>query len=342
MAGVGYGRIVDGQPRPYFTRREIEEGALAGRGLEILWLRDPADAFFLQIQGSGRVELPDGSVMRVGYADQNGHPFRSIGRVLIERGELTRDTASMQSIRAWARRNPDKLEALLDENPSYVFFREVPPPKYHRLSVGQEVRLRYGYFIRCESFVKNPATGEIEEIHCSYDPQTRGGYAPDGRRVKGTIHWVSAEHALDAEVRSYDRLFTVPDPNNPEPGMTFLDYLNRDSLKVQTGCKVEPSLANAEVGMRYQFERLGYFCVDPDAAKGKPVLFFPGLVRFLYQGTAFVVHGLQPLNVHHAGHVPLFKELPDAFDVFFDELRVYLKFFQVLRLDIKSGQKRSG
>jgi glutaminyl-tRNA synthetase len=147
-------------------------------------------------------------------------------------------------------------------------FREVPPPKYHRLSLGQEVRLRYGYFIRCESLVRNPATGEIKEIHCTYDPQTRGGYAPDGRKVKGTIHWVSAAHALDAEVRSYDRLFTVPDPNNPEPGKTFLDYLNRDSLKVQTGCKVEPSLANAEVGMSYQFERKGFYCVDPDSKPG--------------------------------------------------------------------------
>jgi membrane-bound lytic murein transglycosylase A len=114
---------------PYWTRAEIERGAARLDDKVLAWVADPIDAAFLQIQGSGRVELPDGSVMRVGYADQNGHPFRSIGRVLIERGELTRDTASMQSIRAWARRNPDKLEALLDENPSYVFFREVPPPE---------------------------------------------------------------------------------------------------------------------------------------------------------------------------------------------------------------------
>ncbi len=113
---------------PYWTRAEIERGAAALDGRALAYVADPIDAAFLQIQGSGRIELPDGSVMRVGYADQNGHPFRSIGRVLIERGELTRDTASMQSIRAWARRNPDKLEALLDENPSYVFFRDVPPP----------------------------------------------------------------------------------------------------------------------------------------------------------------------------------------------------------------------
>jgi membrane-bound lytic murein transglycosylase A len=113
---------------PYWTRAQIERGAAPTEGKVLAWVADPLDAAFLQIQGSGRVELPDGSVMRVGYADQNGHPYRSIGRVLIERGELTRDTASMQAIKAWARSNPDKLEALLDENPSYVFFREVPPP----------------------------------------------------------------------------------------------------------------------------------------------------------------------------------------------------------------------
>jgi membrane-bound lytic murein transglycosylase A len=114
---------------PYWTRAEIERRAMPPTDKVLVYVADPLDAAFLQIQGSGRVELPDGSVMRVGYADQNGHPFRSIGRVLIERGELTRDTASMQAIKAWAQRNPDKLEALLDENPSYVFFREVPPPE---------------------------------------------------------------------------------------------------------------------------------------------------------------------------------------------------------------------
>ncbi|MEO8486300.1 MAG: murein transglycosylase A [Betaproteobacteria bacterium] len=113
---------------PYWTRAEIARGAVALQDKVLAYVADPLDAAFLQIQGSGRVELPDGSVMRVGYADQNGHPFRFIGRALIERGELTRDTASMQAIKAWARRNPDKLEELLDENPSYVFFRAVPPP----------------------------------------------------------------------------------------------------------------------------------------------------------------------------------------------------------------------
>ncbi|HVN53698.1 MAG TPA: glutamine--tRNA ligase/YqeY domain fusion protein [Anaerolineaceae bacterium] len=145
-------------------------------------------------------------------------------------------------------------------------FRESPPPKYFRLAPGREVRLRYGYIIKCEDFVQNAKTGEIEEIRCTYDPQTRGGYAPDGRKVQGTIHWVSAEHALDAEVRMYDRLFTVPDPNHPEEGKTFMDYLNPESMQVLNGCKVEPSLANAPKGEHYQFERKGFFCVDLDSA----------------------------------------------------------------------------
>ena len=133
------------------------------------------------------------------------------------------------------------------------------------------MRLRYGYIIKCEDFVKNPQTGEIEEIHCTYDPETRGGYAPDGRKVQGTIHWVSVKHALDAEVRMYDRLFTVANPNKTEEGKTFLDYLNPDSLKVLTSCKVEPSLAGNYPGTNYQFERKGFFCVDLDSAPGNLV-----------------------------------------------------------------------
>ena len=144
-------------------------------------------------------------------------------------------------------------------------FRETPPPKYFRLSVGREVRLRYGYIIKCTGFVKNAETGEVEEIHCTVDPETRGGYAPDGRKVQGTIHWVSAQHALDAEVRQYDRLFSVPNPNRVEEGQTFLDVLNPDSLKVLTGCKLEPSLAGVAPGAHYQFERKGFFCVDLDS-----------------------------------------------------------------------------
>ena len=150
-------------------------------------------------------------------------------------------------------------------------FREEPPPKYFRLAPGREVRLRYGYIIKCEDFVKNPTTGEIEEIHCTYDPQTRGGYAPDGRKVQGTIHWVSAAQAVDGEVRMYDRLFTVQNPNKVEEDKTYKDYVNPDSLKVLTGCKLEPSLANAKAGTQFQFERKGFFCADLDTQPGKPV-----------------------------------------------------------------------
>ncbi len=150
-------------------------------------------------------------------------------------------------------------------------FREVPPPKYFRLAPGQEVRLRYGYIIKCVDFVKDPATGEVVEVRCTYDPETRGGYAPDGRKVKGTIHWVSAAHALDAEVRQYDRLFTEENPNKVDEGKSFMDYVNPDSLTVLTGCKVEPSLAGAVPGSHYQFERKGYFCVDPDTTADRLV-----------------------------------------------------------------------
>lgn len=143
-------------------------------------------------------------------------------------------------------------------------FREVPPPKYYRLAPGREVRLRYGYFIKCVDVVKDEQ-GQVVELHCTYDPQTRGGYAPDGRKVQGTLHWVSAAHALDAEIRLYDRLFTRPDPMDAEEGKTFLDYVNSDSVEVIRKAKVEPSLAEAAVGSKYQFERQGYFCVDLDS-----------------------------------------------------------------------------
>ncbi len=149
-------------------------------------------------------------------------------------------------------------------------FREVPPPKYFRLAPGREVRLRYGYIIKCVDVVKD-AAGEIVELHCTYDPETRGGYAPDGRKVQGTIHWVSAQHAVDAEVRMYDRLFSVANPNKVEDDKTFLDYINPDSLKVLTGCKIEPSLAGAIPGTTYQFERKGFFCVDRDSTPERPV-----------------------------------------------------------------------
>ncbi len=150
-------------------------------------------------------------------------------------------------------------------------FREVPPPKYFRLTPGREVRLRYGYIIKCEDVVKDPATGEVTEIHCTYDPETRGGYAPDGRKVQGTIHWVSASHAVDAEVRMYDRLFTVENPKKVDEDKTYLDYVNPDSLKVLSGCKLEPSLLNVSMGEQFQFERKGFFCADQDSKPGKPV-----------------------------------------------------------------------
>jgi glutaminyl-tRNA synthetase len=150
-------------------------------------------------------------------------------------------------------------------------FREVPPKQYFRLSPGREVRLRYGYFITCTGVVKDPVTGEIVEVHCTYDPATRGGNAPDGRRVKSTIHWVSAAHAMDAEVRLYDNLFTSENPDDVPEGQDFTANLNPKSLEVVTGAKLEPSLAGTAPASRYQFERLGYFAVDPDSTAEKPV-----------------------------------------------------------------------
>jgi len=147
-------------------------------------------------------------------------------------------------------------------------FREEPPPKYFRLAPGKEVRLRYGYIIKCEDIVKDPNTGEVVEVICTYDPATSGGYAPDGRKVQGTIHWVSAAHAVDAEVRIYDRLFSSPTPGKDSEGASFMDDLNPESLKVLSGCKVEPGLANVKPGDRFQFERKGFFCVDLDSKSG--------------------------------------------------------------------------
>ncbi|MBC7239255.1 MAG: glutamine--tRNA ligase, partial [Chloroflexi bacterium] len=147
-------------------------------------------------------------------------------------------------------------------------FMENPPKQFYRLAPGREVRLRYAYFIRCERVVKDPTTGEVIELHCTYDPATRGGDAPDGRKVRATLHWVSAAHAVEAEVRLYDRLFAVEDPLDVPEGKDFTANLNPNSLQVLKGCQLEPSLANAQVGERFQFERLGYFCVDPDSQKG--------------------------------------------------------------------------
>jgi len=167
---------------------------------------------------------------------------------------------------AGSRKVPFSRELYIEQDD----FREAPPPKYFRLSPGKEVRLRYGYFITAESVVKDDK-GQIIEVHCTYDPATRGGNAPDRRKVKSTIHWVSARHAIDAEVRIYENLFTKPDPTHVPEGHDFTENLNPNSLEVISQAKLEPSLANASSGSRYQFERLGYFAVDPDSRSGAPV-----------------------------------------------------------------------
>jgi glutaminyl-tRNA synthetase len=155
-------------------------------------------------------------------------------------------------------------------------FREVPPPKYYRLSPGKEVRLRNAYFVTAQSVVK-AADGTLVEVHCTYDPASRGGNSPDGRKVKSTMHWVSAAHAISAEIRLYDKLFSKADPydleEGPEghPSRDVLDNLNPNSVEILLGVKLEPSLAHAKLADRFQFERVGYFCLDPDSAPGNLV-----------------------------------------------------------------------
>ncbi len=152
-------------------------------------------------------------------------------------------------------------------------FMEDPPKKFFRLAPGRDVRLRYAYFIKCVDVIKDEQTGEIAEIHCTYDPETRGGDAPDGRKVKATLHWVSAGHAVDAEVRLYDYLFTKTDPDAVEEGEGFKSNLNPHSLEVLPACKVEPSLKNVQPGDRVQFERLGYFCADVKDSSAEKLVF---------------------------------------------------------------------
>ncbi len=149
-------------------------------------------------------------------------------------------------------------------------FREDPPRKFFRLAPGREVRLRYAYIIKCVEVVKDDA-GNVVELRCTYDPETRSGGSAESRKVKATLHWVSTAHAIPAQVRLYDSLFTRPDPDTVEDGRGYTDFLNPDSLEVLSACQLEPGLAGAEVGSRYQFERLGYFCVDPDSTEGAPV-----------------------------------------------------------------------
>jgi len=149
-------------------------------------------------------------------------------------------------------------------------FQENPPKRFFRLAPGREVRLRFGYFIKCVNAVKNPETGKVTEVHCTYDPETRSGFAPDGRKVDATLHWVSANHSIPAEVRLYDRLFKVADPTGE--GDDSAKYLNPRSLEILAACRVEPGLAGAAPEGKYQFERLGYFCVDvKDSSAGKLV-----------------------------------------------------------------------
>jgi glutaminyl-tRNA synthetase len=150
-------------------------------------------------------------------------------------------------------------------------FREEPHKKFFRLAPGKEVRLKHAYYITCQKVVKDDKTGEVIELHCSYDPESRGGGTADNRKVEGTLHWVSAQHAVDAEVRLFDRLFIAEDPSKAEPGKDYKANLNTSSLEVLSGCKVEPSLKNAPVGGKYQFLRQGYFCVDLDSKNGKVV-----------------------------------------------------------------------
>jgi glutaminyl-tRNA synthetase len=150
-------------------------------------------------------------------------------------------------------------------------FMENPPKKFFRLAPGREVRLRYAYFVTCTSVVKDK-DGNVIELHCTYDPATRGGDAPDGRKVKSTLHWVSAPHSIPAEIRLYDNLFTKENPDDVPEGKEFTANLNPDSLQIVNSCRLEPSLANAKAFDRFQFERLGYFCVDPDkSAAGLPI-----------------------------------------------------------------------
>jgi glutaminyl-tRNA synthetase len=152
-------------------------------------------------------------------------------------------------------------------------FMENPPKQFFRLAPNREVRLRYAYFIQCKEVIKDTRSGEVTELRCSYDPATRGGDAPDGRKVKGTLHWVSAHQAVPATIRLYDHLFVKENPNEVEEGKDFSAYLNPRSLEILSGCKLEPSLASAAAGSRYQFERLGYFCVDSKDSQASGLVF---------------------------------------------------------------------
>ena len=152
-------------------------------------------------------------------------------------------------------------------------FREQSSKKYFRLSPGKEVRLRYAYFVTCTGFTKDESTGEVTEVHCTYDPRTKGGSSPDGRKVKGTIHWVSEKHCIESEVRLYDRLFSVSEPDSAKNEKDYKEYFNQESLKTLKSCKLEPSLKEVRPYCNYQFERLGYFCIDPVEYENDKIIF---------------------------------------------------------------------
>ncbi len=210
-------------------------------------------------------------------------------------------------------------------------FREDPPKKYFRLAPGREVRLRYAYFIRAFNVVKNEKTGEILELHCTYDPATRGGDSPDGRKVEGTIHWVSAAHALDAEIRLYDRLFTVPDlsASDVEDWKTLI---NPDSMQVLKSCKVEPGMTGAKPGDRFQFERQGYFYVDPDSQKNR--LVFNRTVT-LKDSWAKIEKAMRPENAPKRAQTPsASKEKPTAKGI---KMKEEISFEEFSRVDLRVG-----
>jgi glutaminyl-tRNA synthetase len=197
------------------------------------------------------------------------HPLKVVLTNFPEGTEETLDAVNNpEDPSAGTRQVPFTRELYIEQDD----FREEAPKKYFRLAPGKEVRLRWGYFITCQKVVKDPETGKVVELHCTYDPATRGGNAPDGRKVQGTIHWVSAKHAISTEVRLYDHLFAKPDPDDVPAGGDYKANINPESLVTLTGCKLEPSLAKAEPGASFQFERIGYFCVDTvDSKPGKPI-----------------------------------------------------------------------
>jgi glutaminyl-tRNA synthetase len=188
-------------------------------------------------------------------------------------------------------------------------FREVPPKKFFRLAPGREVRLRYAYFMTCVDVVKDKHTGEVVELHCTYDPKTRGGDSPDGRKVKATLHWVSADHSLNAEVRLYNHLFLKANPADEKDGADFKTHLNPNSLETLTSCRVEPTLKGATPRTRYQFERLGYFCIDPDSSDGTLVFNRTVTLRDTWAKIQKIEEEISPLADKREGLMSIDKEI---------------------------------